>query len=192
MEKPYLLIVTGRPGAGKTTFAEALGKELWMPVVSRDRMKEGFLHTLGKSHRQISGNVNLRATQIYFDILSCYIRNGISVIAEAAFQHPVWSEMLRPLMDQARVKVIVCQVDGEVALERFLRRGMEDARREYFHGDKGVQMVKQGKKLEVSAYAEPVLGVPTFHVDTSGEYVPSIAELAEKIFASEHTNIQPE
>lgn len=38
MNKPYLIITTGRPGSGKTTFAKALSNELFMPVINRDQM----------------------------------------------------------------------------------------------------------------------------------------------------------
>jgi len=53
MEKPYLLVVTGRPGAGKTTFAKNLGNEIFMPVISRDQIKEGYVHTFGKRHTEL-------------------------------------------------------------------------------------------------------------------------------------------
>ena len=45
MEKPCLIVVTGMPGAGKTTFSRALGEALFLPVISRDQIKEGYVHT---------------------------------------------------------------------------------------------------------------------------------------------------
>ncbi|MBA4125068.1 MAG: hypothetical protein H0X72_21705 [Acidobacteria bacterium] len=40
--KPKCIIVTGRAGAGKTTLSKKLGRQLWMPVISRDEIKEGM------------------------------------------------------------------------------------------------------------------------------------------------------
>lgn len=54
--------------------------------------------------------------------------------------------------------------------------------REYFHGDKGVDLARRGFELSVSSYDEPRLDVPTFYIDTTDGYEPSIAELQKNIF----------
>src|SRR2546426_6363156 len=40
--KPKCVIITGQPGSGKTTLAKKLGERLWMPVISRDEIKEAI------------------------------------------------------------------------------------------------------------------------------------------------------
>jgi len=50
--KPKCIIVTGRPGSGKTTLARKLAERLWMPVLSRDEIKEGYVNTFGVKHDQ--------------------------------------------------------------------------------------------------------------------------------------------
>ncbi|QHT61218.1 AAA family ATPase [Paenibacillus lycopersici] len=184
MLKPYLIIVTGRPGSGKTTFSKVLGNEIWMPVISRDQIKEGYVHTFARRHSELPEESNLRATEIFFDTLMGLIANQVSVIAEAAFQHRIWSTRLEPFMGKAQVKLCLCKVDGKVALDRFVRRGLDNPLREYFHGDKGIDMARKGMAPCVSPYEEPRLDVPTFAIDTSGEYSPSIKELSRKIFGS--------
>jgi hypothetical protein len=109
------------------------------------------------------------------------LTNNVSVIAEAAFQHKIWSTMLEQFMEKARIYLLICKVDDKVALDRFVRRGLDNTLREYFHGDKGVDMVRRGIELSVSPYEEPRLDLPTFYIDTSGEYSPSIKELGRKI-----------
>jgi SpoVK/Ycf46/Vps4 family AAA+-type ATPase len=42
--KPKCIIITGRAGSGKTTLAKKLGECLWMPVISRDEIKEGYVY----------------------------------------------------------------------------------------------------------------------------------------------------
>ncbi len=182
MSKPYLIVVTGRPGSGKTTFCKELGNEIFMPVISRDQIKEGYVHTYGKSHNELPPEANKTATEIFFDTLMGLISNNVSVIAEAAFQHSIWSSMLEQFMGEARVHLLICKVDEKIALDRFVRRGLDNPHREYFHGDKGVDMARKGIELCVSSYEEPRIDVPKFNIDTSGEYTPSIKELSRIIF----------
>jgi hypothetical protein len=77
---------------------------------------------------------------------------------------------------------LICRVDEKIALNRFVQRGLNNPLREYFHGDKGVDMARKGFELSVSPYEEPRINVPRFHIDTSGEYNPSIKELSREIF----------
>ncbi len=181
MIKPYLLVVTGRPGSGKTTLARELGEKLFMPVISRDQIKEGYVHTFGKRHGELPDDTNKIATDIYFDIIMNMLANKVSLIAEAAFQHKVWSTMLESYKNIARIYILICNVDGKTALDRFIRRGLDNPFREYFHGDKGVDLARQGVELSISPYEEPRFDAPTFYIDTSGEYNPSVKELGRII-----------
>jgi adenylate kinase family enzyme len=56
--KPKCIIVTRSPGSGKTTLAKKLGGRLWMPVTSRDEIKEGYVNTYGVKHDQLPSNAN--------------------------------------------------------------------------------------------------------------------------------------
>ena len=181
MQKPYLLVVTGRPGSGKTTFAKTLGSEFCMPVISRDEMKEGYVHTLGKSHAELPPETNRIATDIFFDTLMGLIDHHVSVIAEAAFQHAIWSYMLEHFQEKARIYLLICKLDEKIALNRYINRGLGSPLREYFHGDDGVNMAKNGIRPNVSPYEEPRFDAPTFYIDTFGEYRPSVRELGKII-----------
>ena len=44
-KKPKLVVVSGRPGAGKTTLAKKLGELIKLPVFCRDEFKEGYVST---------------------------------------------------------------------------------------------------------------------------------------------------
>ena len=64
MEKPCLIVVTGMSGAGKTTFSRALGEALFLPVISRDQIKKGYVHTFGRRHSELPPSANAEATTL--------------------------------------------------------------------------------------------------------------------------------
>lgn len=186
MEKPYLFIVTGRPGAGKSTFAREFARAAFLPVLSRDEIKEGYVHTQGRPHHELPSAANDGATDLFFEAIGLFVERGVSLVAEAAFQHPVWSARLEPLLDRVRLYVLVCSPGSpRAALDRFLQRGLSDPRREYFHGDKGVAMARRGEVPVVSPYEEPRLDAPTYHIDTTQGYEPGIEELLRMIWGTE-------
>jgi len=181
MNRPVLVVVTGRPGAGKTTLAETLSRQWCLPLVSRDRIKEGYVHTMRTPHDLLPESANGTATSAFFDTLSFLLDRGISCVAEAAFQHKLWSAFLPALSQKADVHILVCHVDSALALDRFLQRGLSDPRRLHFHGDKGVRMLKDGVVPRPGPYQEPALDLPTYRIDTSDGYSPSLDELKTAI-----------
>ncbi len=181
MKKPNLIIVTGRPGSGKTTFAHLLADTIYMQVISRDKIKEGYVHTMGKSHDTFPDDINLAVTKIFFDTLKSLLENNISIIAEAAFQHPVWAHMLTGFEEIANIQFVICNADDDIAFERFIKRGLSDPLRGYFHGDKGVQMVKENIKVEPGSYNAPKFDLPTHYVNTSDGYSPTLREITKEI-----------
>ena len=66
MSQPLLIVVTGRPGSGKTTLAHALAKEVHCPAFCRDEFKEGFVNTTNSSHDELGQEVNREIYETFF------------------------------------------------------------------------------------------------------------------------------
>lgn len=177
MKKPKCIIVTGRQGSGKTTLAKKLGQRLWMPVICRDEIKEGYVTTFGVKHDLLPPEANRIVTDIFFGIVNRYLEAKISIIIEAAFQHKVWEPRLPPILEAADVKMVLAEAHIQTAARRALERGTENPDREFYHGDHRVAHYrKTGEDLPPAEYESPKFDVPTIEVATDADYVPSIEE----------------
>ena len=180
--KPQCIIVTGRAGSGKTTLAKKLGERLWMPVISRDEIKEGYVNTFGVKHDELPADTNGLVSDLFFVIINQYLAGNISVVIEAAFQHRVWEPRMPKIVELAMPVIVLCCVDDAVAARRHLQRGLENPNREFYHGDRRVTHYREtGEILSPETYAAPQFNVPTIEVSTDGEYVPGIDEIVRQI-----------
>src|SRR5690606_30595925 len=99
--KPKCIIVAGRPGSGKNTLGTKLARALWMPLVSRDEIKEGYVNTFGVKHDELGPDANAGATDLFFEIVDHYLRAHVSIVIEAAFQHHVWEPRIPGIAEVA-------------------------------------------------------------------------------------------
>lgn len=184
--KPKCIIVTGRAGAGKTTLAKNLGERLWMPVISRDEIKQGYVNTRGVRHDRLPPDTDALVTNFFFRIVNQYLAGGVSVVIEAAFQHQVWEPRMPEIFELSSPIIVLCSVDDLIAARRHLQRGLENPQREFYHSDnRVVHYRKTGEFLLPAAYAAPKFDAPTIEVSTKGEYEPCLDEIVKRIQSSD-------
>jgi len=184
-KKPKCIIVTGRAGAGKTTLAGKLGERLWMPVISRDRIKEGYVNTYGVKHDELPPETDGLVTDFFFRMVNQYLAGNVSVVIEAAFQHKVWAWRMPQILESAAPIIVLCVIDEMIAARRHLERGLAHPEREFYHSDnRVVHYRKTGEFLLPAGYDAPKFDVPTIEVSTDGEYAPSIDEIVGRIQSS--------
>jgi predicted kinase len=165
-----LIVVSGPAGSGKTTLAHRLATEVGCPAVCRDEIKEGMVVTAGPGFvAATSDPLTMRTYGVFFATLELLVRAGVTLVAEAAFQHRRWVQGLEPILTLVDLRVVRCGVDPAVARIRMLRRQRDQATRAA-HAD--------AEHLAGAPAFDPIhLDVPTLDVDTTDGYVPGLVTI---------------
>lgn len=184
MHRPFVIVVTGRPGSGKTTLAHDLARRIHCPALCRDEFKEGYVHTAGGAHASLGPDINRRLYDIFFETVDFVVSKGVSVVIEAAFQHAVWLPKLTRLAETASVSLIVCTIRPELARARCVERMAADPTRDRFHGDGAAHV---GAGAAAATYEPPAMDLPTLTVDTTDGYDPSLDQIVSFAVAGDRS-----
>jgi predicted kinase len=172
---PHLVVVSGRGGSGKTTLAHRLAAVVGCPAICRDEIKEGMVHAFGPGFQPAVGDpLTVRTYGLFFETVALLLRGGVTVVAEAAFQHRLWEQGLTPLRGLCDLRVVRCSVPQDLLRARQRQRLAELPTR-VAHADLAI-FREQGEETGWDAIH---LDVPTLDVDSSDGYLPALDEIAD-------------
>lgn len=124
MNRPVIVIVTGPPGAEKTSLGRKLSERLKLPFISKDEVKEILFETLGWQDRLWSRRLGQASFEILFHILERQLAVGKSAVAETAFIPQYDNPRFQSFREEYSFEPIqiLCTADDQVLFERFVKR----------------------------------------------------------------------
>lgn len=136
MSQNLLIVVSGPPGAGKTTLARRIAGELGLPLFARDDIKELMFDTLGWLNRQWSRKLGMASWKLLYHLLEEMLKANQSLVVESNFRRELASEELSALQSKYRFETVqvLCKADSEILLKRFKQRA-ESGERHPVHVD---------------------------------------------------------
>lgn len=164
---PAIIIVTGRPAAGKSTLAKWLSQELKLPLVSKDSIREELFDRLGWKDRKWAQELGKASVDMMFYFARAELEVGYSIIMDNAFYSPISNPRFQALKEQylAESIQIVCDSDRETLFQRFKSRA-DTGNRHPGHGDYDVL---EELYMNLADTSSPILdiGGSVIEVDTT-------------------------
>jgi len=181
---PTIIIVTGRPAAGKSTLAQWLSQELQLPLVGKDSIREELFDRLGWKDRQWAQELGKASVDMMFYFARAELAVGHSVIMDNSFHPTVSNPRFQALKEQYHAESIqiVCDSDRETLFQRFSARA-DSGDRHPGHGDQDVLEELYANLADVSSQILEI-GGSVIEVDTTDFAKVDYQKILERVKSS--------
>lgn len=131
--KPCLIMITGLPGSGKSSFCAYASRKLNLPVLEKDHYKEILFDDIGFKSREEKLKLGTAAMNIMYDHARQLLKMGMSVIMDNNFENASLPG-IKKLASETGCRLITLRFEDDIAAihRRFLKRD-KDPRRHRGH-----------------------------------------------------------
>ena len=170
---PMLIVVSGAPGAGKTTLAAKIAQEMHVLHLERDTFFRSLEHAAGG--QQVNRpNVGI---PLFYKVVSDLLRVGVSLVMDSTLYKDVSEVDINQRKGLADIVNVHCRADG--ANQRFYERELERG------GGTAPDWLENHmthlKKIKPLVEHPLAIGWDVIEVDTNGTYKPTVKEIAARL-----------
>ena len=108
------ILIAGLPATGKSAFANLLSRELGIPCLSKDGIKESLFDTLGFQSRAEKVKLGEAAYRILLDQAESMLKNGLTIALENNFEDSSRAPLMA-MLEKTDAKPVTVMFDGDLA-----------------------------------------------------------------------------
>lgn len=167
MKKPFVIIVNGPPGTGKTTLGQKIAEEFQLPFFSKDKIKHAIFDSLGVKDLKWSMQIGAAAYKVLYNLMSSLLSAKVPFVVESNFDPKFDDKNFIELKKENGFFPIqiMCKTDGKVLFERFKQRA-ESGNRHPGHAEH--LCYNEFKGVLLKGYCNPLnIGGKIIEVDTT-------------------------
>ena len=185
MTRPLIVVISGHPCTGKTSVGRALARDLSLPLIAKDDIKEALFDTLGTGDRAWSQKLGRATYRLLYIALETQLRAGRSAIVESNFNAATASTKFSGLRERFPFEPfqIICHTEPEVLFERFRWRSLSGERHPG-HLDE-ILYAELAARYDPHEYRSLDIGGTVASVDTTDfaclDYAPLVAQIRETL-----------